>query len=385
MAARHAARRAVRAAIVAAMAMGAAPMPASAVTLANLPGWSDAPMAASFAAFRRNCATLIVEAPAFGPACQAQSALPDTVDDPAARAFFETWFRPVRVGDAGSGFLTGYFEPEIAASRVRSPDFQVPVYRRPADLVDVDPSTVPAGFPAGLSFARRTAAGLVPYPDRAAINAGALAGRGLELAFLADPVDAFFMQVQGSARLRFADGSTLRVNYAGKTGHPYTAIGRIVIDEGHIPREALDYARLRAWLKAHPADAARIMERNRSYIFFAPVEGLREDDGPLGAAGFPLIAEVSLAVDPAHNPFGTPIWIDARLPASEAADAPFRRLMVAEDRGSAILGAARGDVFFGSGEAAGARAGRIRHGATFYRLVPVSGGAPAAAGGSDER
>lgn len=385
MSARPAGRRAVRVALVAAAALGAAVMPASSATLANLPGWADAPMAASLSAFRRNCPTLAVRAPAYAPVCAAQAALPDTVDDPAARAFFETWFRPVRVGAEGSGFLTGYFEPEIAAARVRSEAFPVPVYRRPADLVEIDPGGAPAGFPADLTFARRTKAGLVPYPDRAAINAGALDGRGLELAFLADPVDAFFMQVQGSARLRFRDGGTLRVNYAGKTGHPYTAIGRIVVEEGHIPREELDYKRLRDWLKAHPAAAARIMDRNRSYIFFAPVDGLDANDGPLGAAGFPLIPEVSLAVDPDHNAFGTPIWIDARLPASDTADAPFRRLMIGEDRGSAIIGAARGDVFFGSGDAAGERAGRIRHGATFYRLVPVSDQAPAGAGGSDER
>jgi membrane-bound lytic murein transglycosylase A len=378
MAARTFLLRAARAALVAAGAIGAATMPVSSATFASLPGWNGAPMAASFAAFRRNCPGLGARAPAFLPACRAQAALPDMVDDRAARAFFEAWFRPVRIGGEGDGFLTGYFEPEIAASRIRTAQFQVPVYRRPDDLVAIEASAAPKGFPADLTFARRTAAGLVPYPDRAAINAGALAGRGLELAYLADPVDAFFMQVQGSARLRFPDGDTLRVSYAGKTGHPYTAIGRIVVAEGHVPREDLDYARLRAWLKAHPVDAARIMERNRSYIFFEPVEGLGEDDGPVGAAGFPLIPEVSLAVDLTHHAFGMPFWIDARLPTSDVGEAPFRRLMIAEDRGSAIVGEARGDVFFGSGEAAGARAGRIRHGATFYRLVPRSAAAPAA-------
>lgn len=358
--------------LIAASALGAVAMPVSSATFTDLPGWADAPLAEPLAAFRRNCARLVSKAPDFRPACHALSSLPEAPDEVTARAFFEAWFRPVRIGGNDSGFLTGYFEPEIAASRTRTAAFAVPVYRRPDDLVAVDPSTAPADLPAELSFARRTDAGLAAFPDRAAINAGALAGQGLELAYLADPVDAFFMHVQGSARLRYRDGTTLRVSYAGKSGHFYTAIGRIVVEEGHIPRDDLDYARLRAWLKAHPVDAARIMERNRSYIFFEPVEGLGEDDGPVGAAGVPLLPEVSLAVDLNHHAFGMPFWIDARLPTSDVTEAPFRRLMIAEDRGSAIIGEARGDVFFGSGEAAGARAGRIRHGATFHRLVPRS-------------
>jgi len=378
MAARTFLLRAATAVLAAAGAIGAATMPVSSATFSDLPGWAEATLADSFAAFRRNCPKLARKAPAFAAACRAQAALPGAVDEPAARAFFEAWFRPVRIGADGSGFLTGYFEPEIAASRTRTARFTVPVHRRPDDLVAVDPADPPAGVPAGLSFARRSEAGLAAYPDRAAITAGALAGQGLELAWLADPVDAFFMHVQGSARLRFRDGGTLRVGFAGKSGHPYTAIGRIVVEEGHIPREELDYARLRAWLKAHPAEAARIMAHNRSYIFFAPVEGLDEADGPVGAAGFPLLPEVSLAIDRAHHAFGMPFWIDARLPATDTAAAPFRRLMIAEDRGSAVVGEARGDVFFGSGEAAGARAGRIRHAATFYRLVPRAAPAPGA-------
>ncbi|MEW5424544.1 murein transglycosylase A [Amorphus sp. 3PC139-8] len=344
-----------------------------AATFAALAGWSDASVGAAFAAFRRHCPNIGQTFPVYEPACRAVRALPDEVDDDVARTFLEIWFRPVPIGGPEAGFVTGYFEPELAASRTEEPGFSVPVYRRPDDLVAIDADARNDDRLAGLSFARQTEAGLEPYPDRAAISAGALAGRGLELAWLADPVDAFFMQVQGSGRLRFRDGTTLRVSYAGKTGHPYTAIGRIVVARGHLSADALDYQSLRDWLKGHPDEARKIMDLNRSYIFFAPVDGLDEADGPVGAAGLPLIPEVSLAVDLDHHGFGELIWLDAALPASDTGEAvPFRRLMVAEDRGSAIVGPARGDIFFGSGPEAGDRAGRIKHRATLYRLEPRS-------------
>ncbi|WP_018701017.1 murein transglycosylase A [Amorphus coralli] len=365
-------RAALAVAIMAAGTLPATSMSDATLSFTDLSGWADAPVAASLSVFRRHCERLASRAPEFRRVCEAQAALPDDLDDGAARAFFETWFRPERIGAPGSGFLTGYFEPELAASHTRSDAYPVPVLARPDDLVAIDAASRPEHLPDGMAFARQTPEGLKPYADRAAIEAGALDGRGLEIAWLADPVDAFFMHVQGSARLRFDDGSTLRVNFAAKSGHPYTAIGRIVVEEGHVARENLDYETLRAWLKANPDEARRIMAQNRSYIFFRPVEGLSEDDGPVGAAGVPLTPEVSLAIDRAHHEFGVPLWIDARLPIGEAgAEEPFRRLMVGEDRGSAIVGEARGDVFLGSGDAAGDRAGRIQHTATLYRLVPV--------------
>lgn len=346
---------------------------APAATFSTLAGWSDASVASAFSTFRRHCPAIGEKQAIYEPVCRAARSLPREVDDDVARTFLETWFRPVPVGAALSGFVTGYFEPELPAARTQQPGYDVPVYRRPDDLVAIDAADQADASLSGLSFARQTEEGLEPYPDRAAISAGALEGRGLELAWLADPVDAYFMQVQGSGRLRFRDGSTLRVSYAGKTGHPYTAIGRIVVERGYISQDDLDYQSLRDWLKAHPEEGREIMDLNRSYIFFAPVDGLSEADGPVGAAGMPLVPEVSLAVDLDHHSFGEMIWLDASLPAAES-DEPvrFRRLMVAEDRGSAIVGEARGDIFFGSGEAAGARAGRIKHRATFYRLVPKS-------------
>lgn len=341
------------------------------VAFDDLAGWGRAPFAASLQAFRRHCPKLAERVPDYAAVCNAQAALPSDVDDDVARTFFEIWFRVEAVGSPGEGFVTGYFEPELQAARAPSPEFSVPVYRRPDDLVAVDPAARPDGLPDDLTFARRTEDGLVPFPDRPAIQAGALAGKGLELAWLADPVDAYFMHIQGSGRLRFRDGSTLRVSYAGKSGHPYTSIGRIVIDRGHIPADQLDYQSLRDWLKANPDEAREIMAENRSYIFFAPVDGLSEEDGPLGAAGVPLVPEVSLAVDLDYHSFGMPIWLDAELPLGEGGKMErFQHLMIAEDRGSAIVGRARGDIFLGFGAAAGDRAGRLKHAATVYRLVP---------------
>jgi membrane-bound lytic murein transglycosylase A len=291
---------------------------------------------------------------------------------PAARLFFERWFVPCRI--AAAGFVTGYFEPEVAASLMETADFSVPLYRRPDDLVEVSEAERPPGWDVELRFARRTAAGLAPYFDRGEIEAGALAGRGLEFAWLKDPVDRFFIQVQGSARLRLADGRTLRIAYDGKSGHPYTSIGRLAVERGILVRENADKDGLEAWLKRNRYEGRALMRENRSFIFFRATD-LAEEQGPLGAAGVPLTAGRSLAVDRAQMTFHTPIFVDAPgLDDPERPGEAWRRLMVAHDTGSAIVGPARGDLFFGSGNRAGSLAGRVRHAATMIALVPASGG-----------
>ncbi len=289
---------------------------------------------------------------------------------PAARAFFEDNFVPVRLGEPG--FVTGYFEPAVAGSRVRSKRFSVPLYARPDDLVAVDADRRAAARKAGLSrdtaFARLTSDGaLVAYPARADIEAGALAGRGLEIAFVESPLDAFFIHIQGSARLRLPDGSLMRLAYAAKNGQPYTAIGGILIARGEISREAMSMETLRAWLEAHPEEAKALMAQNRSFIFFREITA-SEGQGPVGAAGVSLSPGRSLAVDRKLHAFGTPIFVEADLP--ERAGGAFSRLMIAQDTGSAIVGPARGDIFFGTGEEAGQIAGEIRHAARFTVLAP---------------
>lgn len=341
-------------------------------------GWRDDDPVAALACFARSAASVLQRTPrtrglgidGSGLAEPARRALAmrPPVSAEAARAFFEAHFAPLAI--AAEGFVTGYYEPEIEASRTPDARFTVPLYRRPDDLVAVG-DDAPADWDPAFRFARRTEAGLQPFFDRAAIEAGALAGRGLELAFLADPVDAFFVHVQGSARLRLADGSTLRIAFDGKSGHPYTSIGRLAVERGYLAAGRADKDGLEAFLKANREVGAALMRENRSFIFFRQVEGLGPADGPLGAAGVPLTAGRSLAVDRSLMTFHLPVFVAAPSLADPLRPArPFGRLMIAQDTGSAIVGPARGDLFIGTGSAAGSLAGRIRHSARMVVLAP---------------
>jgi membrane-bound lytic murein transglycosylase A len=359
------------------------------VSFADLPGWADDDCLPAFEAFRRS-AFHVLKKPyrtgSLGVAFDAfDAAYRDSRETPAAdaaraRAFFERHFVPALVsehppGETGTsaGFVTGFYEPVVAASAVRTETFTVPLLARPDDLIDIDDANRPAGMDPYLAFARRTEAGPevdpVEYLDRPAIEQGALAGRGLEIAWLESKVDAFFIHVQGAARLAMTDGSTRRVTYAAKSGQRFTAIGRVLADMGEIPLEQVTMQSIRAWLAAHPERVDEILWRNRSYIFFrdAAVEGL--DLGPVAAAKVPLTPGRSVAVNRLLHTFGTPFYIDA--PALSAfGGKAFRRLMIAQDTGSAIVGPARGDLFAGSGDAAGEIAGVVRASADFYALLP---------------
>ena len=354
----------------------------------DIASWRDDDHRAAFATFLAG-ARLIAETPpkarALGIAgiglqrvARAALALAEPQTGEAARSFFERWFVPHRIN--ARGFVTGYYEPEVEASREPTARFSVPLYRRPADLVDFGEMERPPGWDPEMRFARRTEAGLEPFFDRAAIEEGALAGRGLELAFVESSVDAFFIHVQGSARLKLVDGNeggkTLRIAFDGKAGHPYTSIGRLAVERGILSRDKADKDGLEAWLKSHPDKGRALMRENRSFIFFRETE-LDDAAGPLGAAGISLTAHRSLAVDRTLHTFHTPIFVEAPdLHDPEQDDKAFRRLMIAQDTGSAIVGAARGDIFFGAGQAAGSRAGRVRHAATMIVLIPAACAAP---------
>ena len=197
---------------------------------------------------------------------------------------------------------------------------------------------------------------------------GAFAGRGLELVYL-DPIDAFFVHIQGSARIRMHDGRIVRMRFAGRNGHKFTAIGRILVERGELTLEQADMQAIRAWLVAHPEQAAALMRENRSYIFFKQDAGRPAEEGPIGASGVPLTAGRSLAVDHAVWPYGLPVWIHARLPTQSGED-EISRLTVAQDTGAAIKGAARADLFVGTGPMAGDIAGRIKHPGNFVVLLP---------------
>jgi membrane-bound lytic murein transglycosylase A len=343
----------------------------------ELPGWSLDQPEAAFEAFRRSAFHALAKACRTGALGVAAEAFCDAhaaarmERKPEPRRFFERWFVPCFVSPAPQerGFVTGFYEPVAEASRRRTGTFCYPLYARPADLIDLTEENRPAGMDISCRFGRATPSGVVGYFDRAAIEKGALEGRGLEIAWLSDPVDLFFIHVQGAARLRMTDGETIRVTYAAKSGHPFTGPGGVLRDLGEILAEAITMQSIRAWLRSNPGRRNEILHRNRSFIFFreAPV-----DDpalGPVAAAKVPLTPGRSIAVDRELHTFGTPFFIDA--PSLKAfGGAPFRRLMIAQDTGSAIVGAARGDLFTGSGYEAGEIAGVIRHAADFYALLP---------------
>ena len=340
------------------------------VRLAELPGFDADDHLEAFAAFRRSAEALARGLPPLRAAlppdqglrelCDAALSAPLPGSAAAARRFFEDHFAPFRIepGDnTGLGLLTGYYEPVVAGSLERTAEFAAPVLRRPAHFERLGPGVA----------AR-------PYPPRAAIEADAEEGRYPVLVWLRDWVDAFFIQVQGSGQVTLPDGRVMRLVYDGRNGQPYTSIGRILVEAGEIAAADMSLERLKAWLRAHGQHAGAagrdLMQRNWSYVFFRAKSSLAPGDGPIGGAGIPLTPLRSVAADRALWPYGLPFWIDADLPWRGASASSFRRLMVAQDTGSAILGPARTDLFFGSGDAAGQRAGDIRHPARLTVLLP---------------
>jgi membrane-bound lytic murein transglycosylase A len=329
-----------------------------------LPGWDQDQVSAALPALLRTCERFMkqdAEKPVgpdalagtvadWKPVCETAARVPPG-DDRAARAFFEGEFRPYAASNGGDfeGLFTGYFEPELEGTHERDATHTVPLYSRPDDLVTVDLGEFRADLK-GDSIAGRVVDGaLKPYYSYQEIDEGALANRGLELVWVADPIDAFFLHIQGSGRVRFADGGALRVGYAAKNGRPFVAIGKLLLESGELPKDGVSMQSIRDWLRAHPDRAKSIMYQNPSYIFYRPIEG----DGPVGAQGVALTPGRSLAVDRKLLALGVPIFLDTTWPAdTPEAGQPFRRLMIAQDTGGAIKGAVRGDVFFGTGEAA---------------------------------
>nr|WP_255608878.1 MltA domain-containing protein [Methylosinus sp. Sm6] len=286
----------------------------------------------------------------------------------AARSFFERSFHPHRV--RANGFVTAYYEPVIAARAAPDDGFRTPVPARPSDLVTLNDSPIAGENGEALTSARRRSDGrLEPYPDRRALEDGPEAGALRPIAFLRDRVELFLLQVQGSGRLRFPDGRELPFTYDGRNGRPYTSIGRLLIERGIVRAEDMSLDALKATIRAMGAGAgepgALLMQENRSFVFFRADESPQRRIGPIGGAGVPLAPLRSIAVDRSIWAYGLPFWIAAALPEGK-----FERLMIAQDTGSAIVGPARADLFFGSGDEAGARAGRVRHSADFVVLLP---------------
>lgn len=334
----------------------------------ELPGWRDDRHAEAWPALRATCESRVARTPAWAPLCQAAQAVPKPGDDDARR-FFETWFTPHRVIASRAqpaGLITGYYEPMLNGSRRPDERFRYPLYQRPADLLTIDLAAVYPELRGKVLRGRLEGTRVVPYFARADIDTDGTRLQGHELVWLDDPVARFFLQIQGSGRVMLPDGEQLAVGYADQNGHPYVALGKCLAQAKALPLEAITLQSIRAWLAEHPQDGARMMNCNPSYVFFK-AQPIRPDAGPIGALNVSLSALRSIAVDTAYIPLGTPVWLDTQLAGTQA---PFRRLVFAQDIGGAIRGPVRADLFCGQGPAAEALAGEMKQAGALFVLLP---------------
>lgn len=346
----------------------------------ELPGWNDDTLIEALPALRRSCEVFARRQPQaeIGPTpvagtvadwSAACTALLAATDEAALRRAVESTFKPLRILNNSDdlGLFTGYYEPSLNGSLRRSAHYRVPLYQKPADLLSVDLEQFHERY-AGKSISGRIGNGTFkPYFERAEIASGALADRRLELVWVDDPVDAFFLHIQGSGRVQLEDGSEMRVGYGGQNGRPYYAIGRELVDRGALALEEVSMQSIRHWLEANPQEAETVMSTNRSYVFFRELEG----EGPLGTMGVALTPGRSMAIDRQHLPLGAPLWLDGAAPGPEGeGDRPLQRLLIAQDTGGAIKGPVRGDVFWGYGAEAELTAGHMKHEGRLWLLLP---------------
>ncbi len=342
------------------------------IGFAEIEGWSEDDQSLTFQALLRSCRRTKSSRDA-SPCAEALAlAAAGAVGREQARQFFETHYTPYRVLNAiAPGKVTGYYEPEVDGSRTRSDKYPVPVYARPADLDQRMPDEMRAQNNDKVTATRKTADGDAPYYTRQEIEEGALKGRDLEILYLADPVELFFMQVQGSGRIRLPDGSKVRLGYSGKNGHSYTSIGKALVARGEGSPKSMSMQGIKEWLRADKERGKRLMWENKSYVFFTELSEDEGADGPVGAQSVALTPGRSIAVDPAYNALGLPIFVEAE-ELTKPDGKPFRRLMIAQDVGSAIKGPERADIFWGSGDEAGAIAGTTLAPSKFIVLRPKS-------------
>ena len=335
------------------------------LSFSTLAGWADDDHAVAFDTFLKSCRAIVNGTRAMRSARPFYGALfkvceravaAGQLDRDHARAFFEDNFKPVRVTPAGqtAGFFTGYYETEVEGSRFPSDEYTIPIYAAPAETVRTHKSKVFADL------------------DRTRIEDGALAGKELEICYIKNPVDAFFAQIQGSTRVKLDNGKLLRLNYIASNGMPYTPVGKFLIDRGIVSKEEMSMDKIREFMEANPDEGKELRRKNRSFVFFQETP-LGAHDECIGAQGVPLTPGRSLAVDKRIHIYGTPVWIDAELPIeSEKPETKFRHLLFAQDTGSAIVGPARADIYFGHGEEISHIAGRIKQNGQFVMLAPKS-------------
>ncbi|MFP7672393.1 murein transglycosylase A [Marivita sp. S0852] len=301
----------------------------------DLEGWADDDHAAALSVFKNTCADL--DEPDWSSLCAL------AFDAKDSRQFFELFFRPLLITDGNTPLFTGYFEPELSGSPVPTTRYRHPVYRMPPEARDTRPWLT----------------------RQEILTSGVMSGRGLEIAWVDDPVELFFLQVQGSGRIRYPDGRVIRVGYGGANGHNYSSIGQELVRRGTYQAHQVSAEVIKNWVRRNPFDGESLLFHNKSYVFFREVSQVPADKGPLGAMNRSITPMRTIAVDPAFTSLGAPVWIE------KDGETPLRRLMIAQDTGSAIKGAQRADIFFGTGDQAGQAAGRIKDPGRMVVLMPI--------------
>jgi membrane-bound lytic murein transglycosylase A len=334
----------------------------------DMPGWTEGEQAAAWSALLASCQALRAR-DAWRTACaEATASVPP--DDAGARRFFEANFIPWRLSATDGrtdGLVTGYYEPLLHGSRVRQPPFLFPLYAPPDDLLTIDLSAINPDLRNLRLRGRVQGRKVVPYYSRAEIESGEAPVAGKELVWVDDAVEAFFLQIQGSGRIRLDNGDVLRLGYADQNGHPYQSIGRYLVEHGELQPGEASMQAIHAWAAAHPDRLGELLNQNPSYVFFRELPLADPSAGPVGALGVPLTPQRSIAVDPRYVPLGAPTFVATTWPSS---DLPLYRLVMAQDTGGAIRGPVRADYFWGFGAEAGALAGRMRQTGRIWVLLP---------------
>jgi len=353
------------------------------ISFDQIDGWSKADKTASLRAFSRSCVQMkqdnraFSKGPAFGgtykdwrEVCAGLLKLGKEPDSKSITTFFENNFTPLAVNDPNlkQGLFTGYFEPVVKGSLSPGKDYNVPVYKRPADLVTFSKDQAQAS---GLRYGRLIDGKPVAYFTRKEIEQGLLEGQNLEIVWLKSPVDAFFMHIQGSGRVQLPDGKSIRLAYGGKSGLAYTAIGAVLIANGEMEKSMVSMQTIRRWMKDNPDKARELMWHNKSFIFFRKLPDTDPGLGPVGAQLVNLTPQKSLAVDRRYWALGTPVWLDTKINTKQSENLQtWRSLLIAQDTGSAIRGYSRGDVFWGSGDDAALIAGQMKSAGKMIALLP---------------
>jgi peptidoglycan lytic transglycosylase A len=362
--------------------------PLARASYADLPGWGMDDLSGAWNAFLRSCRALRFR-DSWVAACGTAAEVAATPTSDAVRAFFEANFTPYHVTNPDGttqGRVTGYYEPLLEGSRVRGAPYLYPLYAPPDDLLIIDLASVAPDTKNLRLRGRIEGRRVVPYYSRAEIDNGMAPVLGKEIVWVDDPIEAFFLQIQGSGRVHLRNGETIRIGYADQNGHPYASIGRYLVEQGELKVEEASMEGIQAWARAHPSRVEELLNHNPSYVFFRELppeevgQGVNGNEGyvgPLGALGVPLTAERSIAVDRRFVPLGAPVYLVTTWPNS---DAPLERLMMAQDTGGAIRGPVRADFFWGTGREAGHLAGRMRQQGEMWVLLPNGYPVPAEAG-----